>query len=108
MIAFLSGTLEYLSGDLAVIDVHEILRLLVKKDKGLELNSSGVDRGVGYLPERDFFLRFSELGGQIVTVGSDAHRAQRVGQYSNESVQMLKEIFGHVCTFENRQPIFHK
>ena len=88
--------------------LDEILRILARKGKGLELNSSGVDRGVGYLPEREFFLRFKELGGQIVTVGSDAHRAQRVGQYSGESVRMLKEIFGHVCTFENRQPIFHK
>ena len=88
--------------------VDAILETLVKKDKGLEMNSSGVDRGVGFLPEREFFLRFRELGGKIVTVGSDAHRCNRVGQYSRESAEMLREIFGYVCTFENRQPIFHK
>ena len=88
--------------------VDEILRVLAAKGKGLEMNSSGVDRGVGFLPEREFFLRFRELGGKIVTVGSDAHRCNRVGQYSRGSVEMLREIFGYVCTFENRHPIFHK
>ncbi len=88
--------------------LDEILRELVRKGKGLEMNTSGVDRKVGYLPQREFFLRFRELGGEIVTVGSDAHRPDRTGQYCREAGELLKEIFGYVCTFENRQPIFHK
>lgn len=88
--------------------VDEILRILAKKGKGLELNTSGMDRCGGFLPTADFFRRFKELGGQIVTVGSDAHRCNRVGQYSLEACLLLKDIFGYVCTFENRQPIFHK
>lgn len=86
----------------------EILKVLVAKGKGLEMNTSGVDRCGSFLPGRDFFLRFRELGGQIVTVGSDSHTAQRVGQYSFDACQILKDIFGHVCTFEDRKPIFHK
>ena len=88
--------------------IDEILRCLVAKGKGLEMNTSGVDRCGDYLPSADIFRRFRELGGEIVTVGSDAHRCNRVGQYSWESTEMLREIFGCVCTFENRQPIFHK
>ena len=88
--------------------VDEILRVLAAKGKGLEMNSSGVDRCGGFLPTAEYFRRFKELGGEIVTIGSDAHRADRVGQYSFESCQMLKDIFGYVCTFENRQPVFHK
>ena len=88
--------------------LDEILRTLARKDKGLEMNTSGVDRGVGYLPTIDFFRRFHDLGGRIVTVGSDAHRVNRVGQYSTEAARMLSDIFGYVCTFEDRQPIFHK
>jgi histidinol-phosphatase (PHP family) len=57
---------------------------------------------------REFFERFRELGGEIVTIGSDAHRANRVGQYSHRACGILKEIFGYVCTFEDRKPIFHK
>ena len=88
--------------------IDEILRTLADQGKGLEMNTSGVDRCGGYLPTADYFRRFRELGGQIVTVGSDAHTSDRIGQYTREACQVLKEIFGYVCTFENRQPIFHK
>ncbi len=88
--------------------IDEILRELARKDKGLEINSSGVDRCGGFLPTQDYVRRFRELGGKIVTIGSDAHTPDRVGQYSQESCRMLKEIFGYVCTFERRQPVFHK
>lgn len=88
--------------------VDEILRELARKGKGMEINTSGVDRCGGFLPTADFFRRFKELGGQIVTVGSDSHHVDRVGQYTGEACEILKEIFGYVCTFENRQPVFHK
>ena len=88
--------------------VDEILRELVKRGKGMELNTSGVDRCGGSLPTLDYFQRFHDLGGRIVPVGSDAHAPDRVGQYAHEMTAELKKIFGHVCTFENRRPIFHK
>ena len=88
--------------------IDEILKVLAQKGKGLEMNTSGVDRCGDFLPTKDMFLRFKELGGEIVTVGSDAHRANRVGQYSFVVCDMMKEIFGHICTFEDRKPIFHK
>ena len=88
--------------------IDEILRILVSKGKGLEMNSSGVDRCGGFLPTADIFRRFRELGGEIVTIGSDAHNESRVGQYTHRAAEHLKEIFGYVCTFEDRKPIFHK
>ena len=88
--------------------VDEILKVLVRKGKGLEINTSGVDRCGGYLPTADILARFRELGGEIVTVGSDAHRINRVGQYTFEACGIAKDIFGYVCTYEKRQPVFHK
>lgn len=88
--------------------IDEILRILVSKGKGLEINTSGVDRAGDFLPTRDIVSRFRELGGEIVTVGSDAHKCNRVGQYSREACEILKDIFGYVCTFEDRKAIFHK
>ncbi|MBQ7001548.1 MAG: histidinol-phosphatase HisJ family protein [Oscillospiraceae bacterium] len=88
--------------------IDEILRTLAAKGKGLEMNSSGMDRCGGFLPTADIFRRFHTLGGEIVTIGSDAHTANRVGQYSFEACEILKDIFGYVCTFENRKPVFHK
>ena len=88
--------------------VDEIMKILVRKGKGMEINTSGVDRCGDFLPTEEFFRRFKELGGEIVTIGSDAHNAERVGQYSGRACQMMKDIFGYVCTFEDRKPIFHK
>lgn len=88
--------------------IDAILRTLVAKGKGLEVNTSGVDLCGVYLPSADYLHRFKELGGEIVTVGSDAHDASRVGQYCREACAMVQEIFGYVCTFEDRKPIFHK
>ena len=86
----------------------EIMRELAERGKGMEINTSGVDRVGEFLPGADFLRRFRELGGEIVTVGSDAHTRDRVGQYSSEALAILKETFGYVCTFECRKPIYHK
>lgn len=88
--------------------VDEIFKTLVAKGKGIELNTSGVDACGAYLPAKEYLLRFKELGGSIVTVGSDAHTPDRVGQYCREAVGMVSDIFGYVCTYRERQPIFHK
>lgn len=88
--------------------IDEILKTVAAKGKGLEMNTSGVDRCGGFLPTADYFHRFKELGGEIITIGSDAHTASRVGQYAFEACEILKDIFGYVCTFEGRKPIFHK
>lgn len=86
----------------------EIMKILIKKDKGMEINTSGMARLGEFLPSRDFLERFYELGGRIVTVGSDAHSADRVGEHSEKAVKLAADIFGCVCTFEDRKPIFHK
>lgn len=86
----------------------EILKILAQRGIGLEVNTSGVDVTGDFLPTMDYVRRFKELGGQIVTVGSDAHAPHRVGQYTHRVCQLLKDIFGYVCTFEQRQPVFHK
>ena len=88
--------------------VDELLKILVQKGKGMEINPSGVDRCGDFLPREEFFRRFKELGGKIVTIGSDAHNTQRVGQYAGQACEMMKDLFGYVCTFEGRKPIFHK
>ncbi len=86
----------------------EIMKILVQKGKGMEINTSGVDRVGDFLPSLDFLKRFKELGGEIVTVGSDSHNSDRIGQYIDKALSMAKEVFGHVCTFDKRNPIFHK
>lgn len=88
--------------------VEEIFKVIISKGKGIEVNTSGWDRCGDYLPGMDYVRLYKELGGEIITIGSDAHTADRVGQYSHEVAAQLKDIFGYVCTFEQRKPIFHK
>ena len=64
--------------------MDEIMLELVKRGKGTELNTSGIDRCGGSLPTLDYFQRFYDLGGRIVTVGSDAHDVARAGQYTQD------------------------
>ena len=86
----------------------EIMKELVRKDKGMEVNTSGKDPCGVFLPSVEYLHRFKELGGKIVTVGSDAHNTERVGQYCMDACRMVADIFGYVCTFRDRQPVFHK
>ncbi len=86
----------------------EIMKTLAQNGKGMEINTSGVDRTGDFLPSAEFIKRFRELGGEIITVGSDSHDSTRVGQHISGALEIAKEIFGHVCTFEKRKPIFHK
>ena len=88
--------------------VAAIMKTLIAKGKGMEINTSGVDRCGDFLPGLEYLKFFKDLGGEIVTVGSDAHAADRVGQYCNDAIALAKAVFGYVCTFEKRQPIFHK
>ena len=88
--------------------IDEILKILVAGGKGLEVNTSGMDCSGQFLPPAEYLHRFKELGGRIVTVGSDAHNTARIGQYCREACQMVQDIFGYVCTFERRTPVFHR
>lgn len=88
--------------------VDEIFSLLIRKGKGIEINTSGKDICGAFLPDVRYLRRFRELGGRIVTVGSDAHSHTKVGKYCDEACRMVQDIFGYVCTFRDREPIFHK
>lgn len=88
--------------------VAEIMKVLIDKGKGIEVNTSGIDRLGCFLPDKAYLQLFRDLGGEIVTVGSDSHDIGRVGQYCREAVAMVQEIFGHVCVFQGRKPMFYK
>lgn len=88
--------------------VDQILRTLVSKGKGMEINTSGIKSCGDFLPGAAYLRRFKELGGEIITVGSDAHDGKRVGEHCFDACRLAQEIFGHVCTFARGEPIFHR
>lgn len=88
-------------------EIDSILKTLVYKGKGLEINTNGLFMTSSTMPETPILIRFFELGGEIVTVGSDAHKESVVGHAANETLDVLKEIgFQYVCAFDAGKPRF--
>ncbi|MBQ8847188.1 MAG: histidinol phosphate phosphatase, partial [Lachnospiraceae bacterium] len=53
--------------------------------------------------------RYRELGGRIITIGSDAHKSQNVGAHIKEAVEIIKNAgFEEITLFKNREPRFIK
>lgn len=90
--------------------IDEILRTIIADNKGLEVNTSYHRYKLRDLtPSRKILKRYLELGGKILTIGSDAHAPGQVGEYFSETKKILKDIgFTEFCTFENMTPVFHK
>lgn len=90
--------------------LDKILRLLIEKGKGIEINTGGLKRGMRELhPCTDIVKRYKSLGGEIITVGSDAHVPQNIAAYFERAEEVLKECgFRYYTIFEQRKPIFKK
>lgn len=88
--------------------IDEILRLLLEKGKGIEVNTAGLRSGIGYVHPHEFILkRYKELGGEIVTVGSDAHERSRVAaDFDKAEAALLNAGFKYYTVFRNRKPEF--
>lgn len=89
--------------------ISEILKHIISKGKGIEINTSSFRYKLDDLtPSRDILKLYKELGGTIITIGSDAHKAEHVGYKILEVREELKKLgFKQFCTFEKMKPIFH-
>lgn len=90
--------------------VKEILEIVIKDGKGIEINTSYHRYGLKDMtPSRDILKLYKELGGKIITIGSDSHKPDHLGAYIEEDKEELKKLgFQHYCTFDKMQPIFHE
>lgn len=90
--------------------IDEILKTLISKGKGLECNTGGYKYGLGHPnPCEDILTRFRELGGEIVTIGSDAHAPVHMGYDFEKAGEVLKQCgFRYYTVFRERKPIFQK
>lgn len=87
-----------------------IIDALVENGKGIEINTGGLDKGLKEQhPCTEFLRRYRKKGGEIITVGSDAHRPEDIGRHFDRAADVLKECgFDYYCTFEKRMPIYHR
>ncbi len=87
--------------------IEEVLRALAQSGKALELNTSGLRQKMGQtLPAELYLKRFRELGGEFVTIGSDAHCVNDVGAGIQEGCGVLRRAgFTQITYFEKRRPV---
>lgn len=90
--------------------LDEILINLIKKDKGIEINTSGIRYGLGMPhPNIDIIKRYKQLGGKIITIGSDAHKIEDLGKdFDIASSILTASGFDEIAVFHNRKPEFIK
>jgi len=90
----------------------EIFRKLIYEGKGFEINTASFrDRKGTRTTEFDTMLlkRYKELGGEIVSLGSDAHSTEFLGYKFDIFSEILKEFgFRYVVYFEKRKPVFER
>lgn len=89
--------------------IAEILKILIADGKGIEVNTSSHRYGLtDSMPSAELLELYKDLGGSIVTIGTDSHAPAHLGTYIGEAKSLLKGLgFRYFCTYEKMKPIFH-
>ncbi len=84
----------------------EILVSLIKNNKALEINTSGCRQKLNNtMPDEGIIRRYRELGGKLITVGSDAHYAEHLGADIDKAYKIaLRCGFNEVAVYQDRTP----
>lgn len=116
VLGHLTYTLRYMEGDFgAVVDmrpydetIRKILKAIAQKGIGLEINTSGLrQRYKKTFPTLGWIKVFREYGGEIITIGSDAHQTKDIFSGISEGLSLAEEAgFKYVCAFKERKAVF--
>lgn len=91
--------------------IVEILKQAIKDNKGIEINTSSWHYGLkDTQPTRRILKLFKDLGGKIITMGSDAHSTKYLADHFDDAMNILRDEIGYTeyCTFDHMKPVFHK
>lgn len=115
VLGHLTYPLRYIEGDFGIkIDmerfdpiIKEIFRTLVRNNMGIEINTSGLREKIGVtLPNEKYVRMYRELGGEIVTVGSDAHCVGHLGSGIIRGLELARKCgFDRIFYFDHRKPV---
>ena len=89
--------------------IAAILEQVISDGRGIEVNTSCFRYGIGDLtPSTDILELYRDLGGSIITVGSDSHAPGQTGAHIPEVYDRLRAMgFSTIATFERMEPTFH-
>lgn len=85
-----------------------ILEKIIDLNLGIELNTGGFKYGLGHPnPCEEVLIRYRQLGGELITIGSDGHRPQELAYDFDKAAQVMKDCgFTHYAIYEKRTPVF--
>lgn len=88
--------------------LDQILKNIIENGHGLEINSSGYNAGLDAPnPCREIISRYCHLGGEIFTIGSDAHKPDNIAGNFLMVKELLRSLgINHYTVYEKRKPIF--
>ena len=89
--------------------IAEILKIVISDGKGIEVNTSSRRYGLSdSMPSTDLLRLYRDLGGSIVTIGSDSHSPAHLGTCLQEAKDQLIALgFQNFCTYNRMCPAFH-
>lgn len=88
--------------------IAESFKTLISNGKGIEINTSGLRQKYGKtFPDLSYLKLYKDLGGEILTIGSDAHCTADLGKGVKEGSELAQAAgFKRICYFEERKPVF--
>ena len=114
-LAHLTYPLRYICGDCKrEVDLRDysdiitkILKSVISNGISLEVNTSGLRQKIAStLPNEEIIAQYRALGGELITVGSDAHYAEHLGVGMDETFDLLKKCgFKKITFYQKREPI---
>lgn len=116
VLGHLTYPLRYITGEYG-IDIElkkyeeviiSIFRTIIKNGKGIEINTSGLRQKYGKtFPSFELVKLYRQLGGEIITLGSDAHAVKDIGSGIKEGIELAKEAgFDNIAYFVKHEPHF--
>lgn len=87
--------------------IDKILTRIIDREKGIELNTGAIAYGLRDLnPCIEILKRYKELGGELITVGSDAHKVEEIGRGFDKAEAILLEAgFKYITVYDARIPV---
>lgn len=87
--------------------LDELFLYLIRHDKALEINTAGWKAGLLWPnPHIDILKRYRELGGELITIGSDAHKPEHMAFGFKKLPELLHSVGFESCVIYRKQQPF--
>jgi histidinol-phosphatase (PHP family) len=85
--------------------VRPVWQACIETGIGIEINTAGLRWKVEQVhPALDALCWYHEMGGELLTIGSDSHRPKQVGFGLSQALDLARAAgFTRLCSYERRQ-----